>query len=103
MQVWSNDRYPAPLHRVRANADRYHIDSDRIGAWGFSAGGWLSSSGAFTDSGDLYVGNKNAVSEAWPLDDERGKQLLAKATRPRRGELVPGAERACPIEARGDP
>ena len=43
-------RFPAQLHDakaavrwLRANAERYHINPDRIGAWGFSAGGHLAS------------------------------------------------------------
>lgn len=42
--------FPAQLHDVkaavrwlRANAERYHIHPERIGVWGFSAGGHLSS------------------------------------------------------------
>lgn len=31
----------AAIHWLRSNADRLKIDKERIGAWGFSAGGWL--------------------------------------------------------------
>jgi acetyl esterase/lipase len=33
----------AAVRFLRANADEYGIDPDRIGAWGSSAGGWLAS------------------------------------------------------------
>ena len=33
----------AAVRWLRANADRYHINPDRIGAWGFSSGGHLAS------------------------------------------------------------
>jgi hypothetical protein len=38
---------------LRANAEKFRIDPGRIGAWGFSAGGWLASSASFSDAGDL--------------------------------------------------
>lgn len=48
-------RWPAQIHDVktairwlRANADHYHIDPDRIGLWGGSAGGHLVSLAALT-------------------------------------------------------
>jgi acetyl esterase/lipase len=52
------NKRPAPLHpaplldvqralrTVRAKAAEYHVKSDRIGVWGFSAGGHLASSAA---------------------------------------------------------
>jgi acetyl esterase/lipase len=52
------DKRPAPLHpaplldvqralrTVRAKAPEFHINPDRIGVWGFSAGGHLASSAA---------------------------------------------------------
>lgn len=81
--------FDAAVRFLRANAKRFHIDPDRIGSWGFSAGGWLSSSGAFTDAGDLYFEGKTAISESWPLDDPRRDQLLRRVSRPRRDEPVP--------------
>lgn len=38
---------------LRANAERFSIDSERIGAWGFSAGGWLASSSAMSTVDDV--------------------------------------------------
>ncbi len=63
---------------LRANGKKYHIDPDRIGAWGFSAGGWLSSSSTFTEAGDLYTGNRNAISEAWSKNDSRRKKIVTR-------------------------
>jgi acetyl esterase/lipase len=52
------DKRPSPLHpapmldvqrairMVRANAKEYHVNPDRIGVWGFSAGGHLASTAA---------------------------------------------------------
>jgi acetyl esterase/lipase len=39
---------------LRANAEKYLIDPGRMGAWGFSAGGWLASSASFSDADDLF-------------------------------------------------
>jgi acetyl esterase/lipase len=52
--------HPAPLHDaqralryVRANAEKFHVDGDRVGIWGFSAGGHLASTAAtHFDGGD---------------------------------------------------
>jgi hypothetical protein len=64
--------FRAIVRFLRANADRYAIDPDRIGAWGFSAGGWLSSSASFCEAGDIYLPEKRfAIGERWPLDDPR--------------------------------
>ena len=38
---------------LRANASQYRVDPDRIGAWGFSAGGWLASSSAMSTVDDI--------------------------------------------------
>lgn len=81
--------FDTAVRLLRANAAEFHIDPDRIGAWGFSAGGWLASSGAFTDAGDLFAGHRRAVSEAWPLDDARRHEILARVNKPRSGERVP--------------
>lgn len=55
--------FPAPLEDVqqalrwlRANADRYRIDPDRIGAWGYSAGAHLAALAGGLSPGDrLYA------------------------------------------------
>jgi len=41
------------IRHLRANAERYRIDPNRIGAYGSSAGGWLISSTFFTTAADL--------------------------------------------------
>jgi len=50
-------KFPAPIEDakcavryLRANAAAYHIDPNRIGAWGCSAGGWLAEMLALTDA-----------------------------------------------------
>lgn len=58
-------RHPAPLsdaqravRMVRANAAKWHVDPDRIGILGFSAGGHLACSAAnFGDDGDAASGD----------------------------------------------
>ncbi len=57
--------FPAAVHDVkaavrflRANAEKYHIDSKRIGAWGISAGGNLSAMLATTANEADTAGNQ---------------------------------------------
>ena len=38
---------------LRSNANKFRVDPDRIGAWGFSAGGWLASSSAMSTVDDI--------------------------------------------------
>lgn len=45
----------AAVRFLRANAVRYRIDPERIGAWGFSAGGWLAQYLAPSDSTTLWA------------------------------------------------
>lgn len=81
--------YDAAVRFLRANAKTYHIDPDRIGTWGFSAGGWLSSSSTFTDAGDWMAGRRRAICEAWSLDDPRRQQHLQRLKNERKkGENV---------------
>jgi len=58
--------FPAPIEDcktavrfLRANADKYGIDKDRIGAMGFSAGGHLVSLLALTEAKDGFDGKDN--------------------------------------------
>ncbi len=58
------DRFPAPLHDckavvrwLRANAGTYHINSNRIGAMGYSAGGHLACLLGVTDRSDGLEGD----------------------------------------------
>ncbi|MGM9615795.1 MAG: alpha/beta hydrolase fold domain-containing protein [Oscillospiraceae bacterium] len=61
-------RYPAMVYDakavirwVRANAEKYHLDTEHIAVWGPSSGGWLSSYVAVTNDNpafeDLSMGN----------------------------------------------
>jgi acetyl esterase/lipase len=57
----------AAVRFLRANADEYGIDPDRIGAWGSSAGGWLASmlgvtSDQMTVFDDPALGNPDVSS-----------------------------------------
>lgn len=47
---------------IRANAETYRVDPGRIGAWGHSAGGWLSGSAGFTTADDLFTTNVSFAS-----------------------------------------
>ncbi len=68
---------------LRAHADTYHIDPACIAAWGFSAGGWLATSGGFTTADDLFIVAASDLGTTWgdrrkpqnqirvPFDDPR--------------------------------
>lgn len=50
IELWDAQR---AIRYVRANASQFHIQPDKIGVWGFSAGGHLASTtGTHFDSGD---------------------------------------------------
>ena len=57
----------AAIRYIRANADKYHIDPDRIAVWGASAGGHLAQMLATTngnkDMEDLSMGNAEVSSD----------------------------------------
>lgn len=66
-------KFPALVHDgkaairwIRANAQQYHLDPDRIAAWGASAGGYLASmlgtSAWIRELEDLSMGNPNQTS-----------------------------------------
>lgn len=46
---------------LRANASKFRVDPDRIGAWGFSAGGWLASSSAMSTVDDIGTRSVRSV------------------------------------------
>jgi len=56
----------AAVRWVRANANRYHFDPDRIAAWGGSAGAYLAAmlgtSAGVSESEDLSLGNPDQPS-----------------------------------------
>lgn len=57
----------AAIRYIRANADKYHIDPDRIAVWGASAGGHLAQMLATTNGNpemeDLSMGNGEVSSD----------------------------------------
>lgn len=67
-------RYPKPqmdlletIQYVRNNAAKYHVDPDRIGVIGFSAGGHLCASSAALYQTLLPEGRPNAVALGYPV------------------------------------
>lgn len=46
---------------LRANAERYHLNPERIGAWGFSAGGHLASLAGVTGDLSSLEGNSGSA------------------------------------------
>jgi acetyl esterase/lipase len=89
-------KFPALVHDVkaavrwiRANAQRYHLDLDRIAAWGSSAGAYLASmlgtSAGVQELEDLSLGNPGQPSQvqavvAWfgPTDFLKMDEQLAE-------------------------
>ena len=73
-------KFPAPVHDakaairwIRANAQRYGLDPDRIAAWGGSAGGYLASmlgtSAGIRELEDLSMGNPDQPSKVQAVVD----------------------------------
>jgi hypothetical protein len=60
--------FKAAVRFLRANHATYGIDPERIGAWGLSAGGWLSSSAGLSDAGDIMVTQSNGIDDLWPAE-----------------------------------
>jgi len=103
-------KFPAPVHDVkaavrwiRAHARRYHLDPDRIAAWGGSAGGYLASmlgtSAGVQELEDLSLGNPEQPSHvqavvAWfgPTDFlKMDEQLAERGLSPEPGTEHSGA------------
>lgn len=70
----SPSRYPKPqmdlletIRYVRENAEKYHVDPNRIGIVGFSAGGHLCASAAALADKLLPEGKPNAVVLGYPV------------------------------------
>jgi acetyl esterase/lipase len=102
--------FPALVHDVkaavrwiRANAQRYHLDPDRIAAWGASAGGYLAAmlgtSAGVPELEDLNLGNPDQPSHvqavvAWfgPTDFlKMDEQLAGRGLPPEPGMEHSGA------------
>jgi acetyl esterase/lipase len=102
--------FPALVHDVkaavrwiRASAQRYHFDPDRIAAWGGSAGGYLSSmlgtSAGIPELEDLRLGNPDQPSNIQAVVDWFGptdflkmdEQLTASGMPPTEGTEHSGA------------
>jgi acetyl esterase/lipase len=73
-QVWLD--FKNAIRFLRANATTYRIDPCRIAAWGFSAGGWLAGSGAFTTADDYHETPRTDAATDWYGRRQRGKVLL---------------------------
>jgi len=78
----------AAIRFLRKHADELHIDPDRVGAWGFSAGGWLATSVGFSTAGDIMITNKQSIAEAWSRDDPRTVAGLKRIARPPKSNLA---------------
>ena len=76
---------------LRSRANELTIDPERLGVWGFSSGGLLASSTAFSRPGDLFVDESRAVAEDWAVDHPKRLARL--------GELVARGCGALPMDA----
>jgi acetyl esterase/lipase len=84
-------KWPAFIHDVkaavrflRANAGKYHIDPDRIGVWGTSAGGHLAALLGTSDASDRLEGdggNPEASSRVQAVVDLFGPTDLTRMNR----------------------
>ncbi|MGK0240603.1 MAG: acetyl esterase/lipase [Candidatus Pelagisphaera sp.] len=54
------------LQMIRANSERWQVDPSKVGVWGFSAGGHLSSL-LSNGVGRPYPGSKDSISEESPV------------------------------------
>ena len=63
----------AAVRFLRAHAEKYHLDPDRIAVWGASAGGWISGMMAVTGGNpafeDLAMGNSNVSGDVQAVVD----------------------------------
>jgi acetyl esterase/lipase len=69
-RVSDEAKFPAPLHDVnaairwvRANAEKYNLDPNRVAGWGSSAGAYLLSLAAVTNGMSEFEGNVGEHSE----------------------------------------
>jgi len=92
--VWPAQIYDCKgaLRYLRANAKKYHIDPDHVGAWGSSAGGHLVAmlgvAGAVKDLEGTVGGNLQYSSRVQAVCDWFGPTDLSKLTDPRDTVLV---------------
>lgn len=75
--------FKSAVRFLRSHADKYHIDPARIAAWGFSAGGWLASSGGFTTADDLFNVAASDLATPWGARRKRQNQLRVPFDDPR--------------------
>ncbi len=71
--------FKAAVRFLRKNADKYQIDPDRMGAWGFSAGGWLVSSGSYSDAGDLHAIDSVLLPASSSMDPKARRDRFARS------------------------
>jgi len=80
-QVWLD--FKNAVRFLRANAEAYRIDPCRMAAWGFSAGGWLAGSGAFTTADDYHKMPPTDLETNWGERRQRGNHILVPFDDPR--------------------
>jgi Chitobiase/beta-hexosaminidase C-terminal domain/Carboxylesterase family len=68
--------FKAAVRFLRQDADRLAIDPNRIGAMGFSAGGWLISSAGYGDAGDIMIDSANGIPAVWPANSAERQQAI---------------------------
>jgi acetyl esterase/lipase len=98
-RVSGEARFPAPLHDLkgavrwlRAQASTYHLDPERVGAWGSSAGGYLMAMLAVTNGMPAFEGdvggNVEQSSSVLSVIDHYGATDLAAMAEDTNG--IPG-------------
>lgn len=66
---------------LRANSSKFRIAPDRIGAWGFSAGGWLASSSAMSTVDDIGTRSIHSVRLADFLNQPTTEKTKGRSDR----------------------
>jgi acetyl esterase/lipase len=85
--------FRAAVRFLRKNADMYHIDPNRMAAWGHSAGGMLIAACNYPDAGQWHLGGRNKTPAGWlPISDSKDPVAGQIASSLQKGErffLVP--------------